>query len=66
MVQAKNDNLPTFEHRKKALHHTISSAAALLNWHSYISDHDSGFTPGASDLHSDLIGAFGENMEGDG
>ena len=65
MVQAKNDNLPTFEHRKKALHHTISSAAALLNWHSYISGHDSGFTPGASDLHSHLIGKFGEGMAGD-
>lgn len=32
--------------RDKALHHTISTAAALANWHAALSGHDNGMRPG--------------------
>lgn len=32
--------------REKALHHTISSAAALLNWHEHIAGRSRGMRPG--------------------
>lgn len=31
---------------KKALHHVVTSAAVLLNWHARLSGHDRGFRPG--------------------
>ena len=36
--------------RDKALHHTISTAAALYNWHSAIKGTDVRMCPGRSDL----------------
>ena len=35
---------------KKALHHTISSAAALANWHAAIAQIDNRFEPGNSTI----------------
>lgn len=35
--------------REKALHHTISSAACLLNWHARLSGEDTGMRPGIAD-----------------
>ncbi|QYC10577.1 hypothetical protein [Brevundimonas nasdae] len=32
--------------RDKALHHTISTAAALANWHAALSDQDTAMRPG--------------------
>lgn len=46
----------------KALHHTISSAAVLANWHAAISLQDNRFSPGASDLQSFLAQTFGEAL----
>ena len=51
---------------EKALHHTISAAAALGNWHSAISGNPTGMMPGAdmperqSDLERRIAGSFGE------
>ena len=45
---------------EKALHHTISSAAVLLNWHRHISGTESTFTPGHSDLERHLDQTFGK------
>lgn len=42
----------------KALHHTISTAAALYNWHSAISGHDTMMCPGRSDLAEVVDAAF--------
>ena len=44
--------------RDKALHHTISSAAVLLNWHAHILGQDTGFTPGKSDLEQRVDDTF--------
>lgn len=43
----------------KALHHTISSAAALANWHTHIKLGSTAMTPGSSDLQKALDDAFG-------
>ena len=45
---------------EKAKHHTISSAAALLNWHHHMSGEETTFTPG----HSDLERLLEENFKG--
>lgn len=50
-------------HREKALHHTISSAAVLANWHTAIKLGSSEFTPGASDLQRMLEEVFGTALE---
>lgn len=42
----------------KALHHTISTAAALYNWHSAISGHDTRMCPGRSDLAEVVEASF--------
>lgn len=49
--------------KEKALHHTISSAAVLANWHAHISGAETTFTPGDSDLQKDLEKVFGEEIE---
>ena len=36
--------------RDKAMHHTISTAAALLNWHRNISGENTGMRPGTQGL----------------
>ena len=43
----------------KALHHTISSAAALANWHAAISLADNRMQPGSGDLQTFLDETFG-------
>lgn len=45
--------------KEKALHHCISSAGVLANWHAHISGNPTGFTPGASDLQRDVEAVFG-------
>lgn len=42
----------------KALHHCISSAAALYNWHSAIAGRDSRMCPGRSDIAAAVDAAF--------
>lgn len=49
--------------REKALHHTISSAAALANWHAAISLTDNRMSPGSSDLQTFLNEAFGAECD---
>ena len=49
--------------REKALHHTISSAAVLANWHAAICQRDMRFTPGSSDLQMFLADTFGPAIE---
>ncbi len=49
----------------KALHHTISTAAALANWHAAISCTRNGMAPGHSDLQAFLQENFAEVMPGD-
>ena len=44
--------------RKKALHHTISTAAALLNWHAAILEVDNRMQPGHSDIERLIDGKF--------
>lgn len=44
---------------EKALHHTISTAAALGNWHAHIKLGHSEMQPGSSDLQQFLEQAFG-------
>jgi len=49
----------------KALHHTISSAAVLANWHTQIKLGQAGrFTPGASDLQKMIEETFGSSELG--
>ena len=43
-----------------ALHHTISSAAALANWHAAISMADARMPPGGGDVQGFLARAFGD------
>jgi hypothetical protein len=43
----------------KALHHTISSAAVLANWHTHIKVGAGLMTPGSSDLQRALEETFG-------
>lgn len=43
---------------QRAKHHTISSAAALLNWHAAISGADNRMQPGHSDLERTLDDKF--------
>lgn len=43
---------------EKALHHCISTAAALYNWHSAISGHDTRMCPGRSDVAAIVDAAF--------
>lgn len=45
---------------EKALHHTVSSAAVLANWHAHISLVNNGFTPGAYDVQRMLAEVFGQ------
>ena len=49
--------------KEKAQHHTISTAAALLHWHNYISGDADRFTPGDSDLQKFLEQKFGPELE---
>lgn len=49
---------------EKALHHTISSAAALANWHAAISLADNRMSPGSSDLQQFLEEQFGAPLPG--
>lgn len=44
--------------REKALHHCISTAAVLANWHTHIAVGGT-FTPGSSDLQRFLTDTFG-------
>ena len=44
----------------KALHHTISSAAVLLNWHAALHGEGNGFTPGDSDVQKMVEATFGK------
>ena len=44
-----------------AQHHTISSAAALLNWHAHITGYNTRFAPGLSDLEKSLARIFSED-----
>lgn len=44
--------------RDKALHHCISTAAALYNWHCAIKGVDVRMSPGSSDLARIVEGAF--------
>ena len=44
---------------EKALHHTISSSAALANWHAAISLADTRMAPGSADLHQFIEQTFG-------
>lgn len=44
---------------EKALHHTISTAAVLGNWHAHIRLGSSEMQPGSSDLQQFLENAFG-------
>lgn len=46
----------------KALHHTISSAAALGNWFAHIKLGGGAFTPGDSDLQAALESVFGPEV----
>lgn len=50
----------------KALHHTISTAAALANWHAYIRLREGGMTPRSSDLQRFLEKTFGTDYAGSG
>lgn len=43
---------------EKARHHCISTAAALYNWHSAISGHDTRMCPGSSDVAQIVDAAF--------
>lgn len=48
---------------EKALHHTISSAAVLANWHLAIKVGSSAFTPGSSDIQAMVLEIFGPVVE---
>lgn len=48
----------------KALHHTISSAAVLANWHMHIMLGEGAMTPGSSDLQKMLEETFGSTDSG--
>jgi len=48
--------------REKALHHCISTAAVLANWHTHILLGASAMTPGSSDLQKFLRDTFGANF----
>lgn len=47
---------------EKALHHCISTAAVLANWHTHIACGSGLMTPGSSDLQSFLAETFGANF----
>lgn len=49
--------------REKAMHHTISSAAVLANWHAAIAFQDMRMQPGSSDLQAFLEKTFGNVVE---
>ena len=51
--------------REKALHHTISSAAVLLNWHAHLSGVETTFAPGDSDLRRHLEEKLGIDLSGE-
>lgn len=44
--------------RQKALHHCISTAAALFNWHCAIAGHPTPMSPGSSDIARIVDAAF--------
>jgi hypothetical protein len=46
----------------KAMHHCISSAAVLANWHTHIAIGYGLMTPGSSDLQAFLAATFGANF----
>lgn len=48
----------------KALHHSISTAAVLANWHAHILTRGGAFTPGHSDLQAFLESTFGDAVSG--
>jgi hypothetical protein len=52
-------------HREKAMHHTISTGAALGNWHVAIKIGRSDMQPGSSDVQRILEEAFGPDAIGD-
>lgn len=45
--------------REKALHHTISTGGALLNWHAALTGADNRMQPGSSDIQQAVERAFG-------
>lgn len=47
--------------KEKVLHHCISAAAALMNWHSAILGVDVRMCPGKSDIEEFVAGKFGES-----
>lgn len=48
--------------KEKAMHHCISSAAALANWHAHIALGGGLMQPGSSDLQEFLRKTFGANF----
>lgn len=52
--------------RDKARHHCISTAAALYNWHSAISERGVRMCPGRSDLAAIVDGAFPGEADSEG
>lgn len=46
--------------REKALHHTISAAAALANWHAAILEGSDGSQPVQSDVEQAIADSFGK------
>lgn len=50
--------------KHNALHHTISSAAVLANWHAALIGADNSFQPGSSDIQQAVEAAFGPDVEG--
>ncbi len=48
-LATKATTAATLGDTKKALHHVVTSAAVLLNWHARLSGHDRGFRPGTSE-----------------
>ena len=51
--------------REKSLHHTISSAAVLANWHAAIIGEANRFQPGSSDIEQIVEKAFGPDAVSD-
>lgn len=61
--QGPNSPAVVNAHRRKALHHCISTAAALYNWHCAIKGIDVRMAPGSSDVAQIVDGAFPGSVE---
>jgi hypothetical protein len=48
-LSTKATQAARYKDRPKYLHHIITTAAVLLNWHAYALGNDTGFNPGAPD-----------------